>query len=203
MSGKPGELHVRGADEVLSLLAMGESPQTPSVETVEWAKGLIAVPFTEALVGELSDLVRSGSSDRAEMAAWALAFGETPEHLRGEVVEALVGVLADVSRPESIRGQAAEAVAEQLGLLHSTDPRRHPAEAQLIEMLTDASEVVRFWSAFALGTLRSTTALPHLRALAGDDTAVPGWWTVGEEAADSIDMIEGREPPERDRPRGS
>jgi HEAT repeat protein len=201
VSGKPGELDVPGAAEVLSFLAVGESPQTPSVETVEWAKGLITVPFTEALVGELTGLVRSASSDRAEMAAWALAFGEVPGHLRGEVVETLLDVLGDVSRPESIRGRAAEAVAEQLEFLH-TDPTRHPAETRLIEMLTDASAVVRFWSAFALGTLRSTAALPHLRALAGDNTAVPGWWTVGEEAADSIDWIEGREPPERDKPQG-
>jgi HEAT repeat protein len=125
-----------------------------------------------------------------------------PEHLRGEVAETLLGVLGDVSRAESIRGRAAEALAEHLEFVQSTDPRRHPAETQLIEMLTDASAVVRFWSAFALGTLRSTAALPHLRALAGDNTAVPGWWTVGEEAADSIDWIEGREPRERDKPQG-
>jgi hypothetical protein len=37
--------------------------------------------------------------------------------------------------------------------------------------------------------------VPVLRELAADDTASFGnWWTVGEEASDAVDWIEGREP---------
>jgi hypothetical protein len=57
---------------------------------------------------------------------------------------------------------------------------------------------VRFWSAFALGSMRYHAALPVLRKLAAGDTASFGnWWTVGEEASDAVDWIEGHEPPGR------
>jgi len=62
--------------------------------------------------------------------------------------------------------------------------------------------MVRFWSAFALGKLRSRRAVAHLRDLLTDATGVPGWWSVGEEAFDAIEVIEGRTPPERTRNRG-
>jgi hypothetical protein len=45
--------------------------------------------------------------------------------------------------------------------------------------------------------LRTTAAVPLLRKLKTDTTSVPGWWTVGEEAADAIETIEGRQPSER------
>ena len=64
-------------------------------------------------------------------------------------------------------------------------------------MLRDPAPEVRFWSAFAQGWLRDPRALPELRRLAAEDTAeVPGWWSVGKEAADTIPIVEqgwGRE----------
>jgi HEAT repeat protein len=68
----------------------------------------------------------------------------------------------------------------------------------LIGLLDDPSPEVRFWAAFATGSLRYHPALPALKQLARTDTAwFGGWWTVGEEASDAMDRIEGREPPER------
>ena len=61
----------------------------------------------------------------------------------------------------------------------------------LIAMLRDPSPEVRFWSDFAHGWPRDPQALPEPRRLAVEDTAeVPGWWSVGKEAADTIPIVE-------------
>lgn len=172
-------------------------PTGHSSDVVEWAKALIFAPLTEPVVCELIELARSAERDQAQMAAWALGFGETPDYLPQGVVRALLDVLVDTTRPGAVRGQAADAVAEQLEFTDHLDPARLDAETSLTEMLNDPSAPVRFWSAVGLGKLRTTAALPSLGALTVDTTPVPGWWTVGEEAADAIDTIEGRQFPER------
>jgi hypothetical protein len=171
--------------------------QGPSGETVEWGKALVAAGLTDDVVAELLELVRHGTDDRAEVAAWAFGFGEIPQPLRIDTLESLLNVLADANRPAAVRGGVAEAVAEQLEFSDDTDLLRRAAEAVLIGLLDDDSAVVRFWAAFAVGKLKARAALPALRALTVDDTLVPRWWTVGEEAADAIEWIEGRVPPGR------
>ena len=173
-----------------------DSPR-PSPETIEWAKALVEAGLTDDIVTELLELVRHGPADRAEMAAWAFAFGDIPAHLTIDTLESLLDVLRDDGRPAEVRGQVAEAAAQQLEFSDATDPLRRAAEATLIALLDDDSAAVRFWSAFALGTLKTSSALPRLQALTGDDAVVPRWWTVGEEAADAIEWIEGRVPPGR------
>lgn len=165
--------------------------------TIEWAKSLVAAGLTDDVVAELLELVRHGSDDRAEMAAWTFAFGDIPPDLRSDTLRGLLDVVTDTDRHAELRGQAAEAVAQQLEFSDNTDPLRQAAEAALIELLSDDSPIVRFWGAFGLGTLKTRAALPLLEALAGDNTPVPRWWTVGEEAADVIEWIEGRVPPGR------
>jgi hypothetical protein len=66
----------------------------------------------------------------------------------------------------------------------------------MIDMLKDPNAEVRFWSAFGLGKLRTTAPVPLLCGLTADTTLVHGWWTVGKEASDAIDFIEGRSPRE-------
>ena len=171
--------------------------QGPSSDTVDWGKALVAAGFTDDVVAELLELVRYGTDDRAEVAAWAFAFGEIPEHLRIDTLKSLLDVLPDTGRPHEVRGGVAEAIAEQLEFSDETDPLRRAAEAVLIALLQDDSAIVRFWAAFALGKLKTERALPALEALTDDDAPVPRWWTVGEEAADAIDWIEGRVPPGR------
>lgn len=63
--------------------------------------------------------------------------------------------------------------------------------------LTDAAPEVRFWAAFSLGTMRARQARAALAGLVDDDKVLPGWWSVGEEAADALDAIAGRESPDR------
>jgi HEAT repeat protein len=171
--------------------------QGPSHKTVEWGKALVAAGFTDEIVAELLELVRHGTDDRAEVGAWAFAFGEIPQRLRIGTLRSLLDVLADSGRPAEVRGGVAEAVAEQLEFSEETELLRRAAEAVLIGLLDDDSAVVRFWAAFGLGKLKTPAALPALQALTGDDTPVPRWWTVGEEAADAIEWIEGRVPPGR------
>ena len=166
----------------------------PSSEDVEWANALVDVPLGEAAAVELIGLVREGSGGRAQMAAWALGFGKVPAHLDERALEALLEMLADTSRPGAVRGHAAEAVGNRLDSAGLHDPARGLAELRLTDMLSDPSPEVRFWSAFGLGKLRADGAVAALRPLTVDDTLVIGWWTVGEEAADAIDVIEGREP---------
>ena len=177
---------------------MALSSDEQSIEIIEWAKDLVAVPLTEEVAAALIEIVRSRQDDRAEMAAWALGFGElAPASLTG-VVEALCSVIGDTARPVQVRAQAAEAVAQQLE--DCAGHRLRPVATDLlIEMLSDASAAVRFWSAFGLGKLRAAAAVPALRSLVDDETPLTGWWTVGEEAIDAIDTIEGRTPPERAR----
>jgi hypothetical protein len=172
-------------------------PQRPSPETVEWAKALVAAGLTDDVVAQLLGQVRQGADHRAEMAAWAFAFGDIPPHLRNDTLQSLLEVLAGGSRRAEVRGQVAEAVAEQLEFADETDPLRRAAEAALMDLLDDENPIVRFWGAFGLGKLKTRTALPLLHALTSDDTPVPRWWTVGQEAADAIEWIEGRVPPGR------
>jgi len=172
-------------------------PQRPSPETVEWAKALVAAGLTDDVVAELLGVVRQDADDRAEMAAWAFAFGDIPTRLRKETLESLLEVLADRTRRAEVRGQVAEAVAEHLELADEADPLRRAAEAVLMDLLDDENPIVRFWGAFGLGKLKTRTALPLLHALTSDDSPVPRWWTVGQEAADAVEWIEGRVPPSR------
>jgi hypothetical protein len=169
----------------------------PDAETVEWAKALVAAGFTPAVVVELVGLLRSGPDDRAEMAAWALAFGDIPVEMRSTAIDRLLEVMGDRNRREAVRGQAVEAAAEQLEFSEPDDPLRRAAEALMTELVEDPSPVVRFWASFGLGKLKAKSALPVLRLLVDDATPVPRWWTVGEEASDAIDLIEGRRPPNR------
>lgn len=74
--------------------------------------------------------------------------------------------------------------------------RRH-AVLRLMKHLTDPAPEVRVWIAFSLGTLRARRARVALASLVGDDTVLPGWWSVGEEAADALDAIAVRESPDR------
>lgn len=139
-------------------------------------------------------------------AAYALAFAgdvHADPHHAEPIRQAFVELLADAGEPPALRAQAAEGLANMLGACGSDSAKDEPAvrdeAGRLLQAaLADADPEVRFWSAFALGSLAYTPALPALRELAArDQTHLDGWWTVGEEASDAVDRIEGREPPER------
>jgi len=114
----------------------------------------------------------------------------------------LLLALKDRSEVVTVRAQAAESLGNLLGCGHPRTRRYRKAERWLIYALCDPAPEIRFWSAFALGTMRSYRALPRLEVLAAVDTAVcPGWWTVQDEATDAIECIITGEWPEIERQR--
>ena len=175
---------------------MDSDATEPSVEVVEWAKELVAAPLTADVVRRLVGILRDRGDARAEMAAWALRFGELAPESRQDGLHALLEVMIDDSRSERVRGQVAEAVGEQLQFSGDAHMRATAVDL-LTEALSDGSALVRFWSAFALGKPSATSAVPALRQLVADQTLVARWWTISEEASDAIDVIEGRAPPSR------
>lgn len=131
------------------------------------------------------------------MAAWALGFGGLPERLVSGAIRALQDVLATrLVQPRFGAKRPRRSLNSSSSVIASIPPRAD-AEKSLTDMLNDSSATVRDWSAFALGKIRTTAAVPPLRAFTADTTLVPGWWTVGEEAADAIDTIEARHTQER------
>jgi HEAT repeat protein len=102
----------------------------------------------------------------------------------GNAILHLISVLNDQSELDSIRGQA----AESLGNLEAKIAVPH-----LLKALNNDSAEIRFWSAFSLGKIGDPRAIPILKQLAKRDRQkVPGWWSVGKEAAEAIKMIESR-----------
>lgn len=115
---------------------------------------------------------------------------------------ALLRVLGDAGEAPRVRGIAAEGLGNLHGSCFGVGAERDAAfeatGALLTAMLSDPAPEVRFWSAFALGSLGYRAALPRLRAVAAADAGwFANWWTVGEEASDAVDRIEGRAPPDR------
>jgi hypothetical protein len=94
----------------------------------------------------------------------------------------LLAHLADPDEDRDVRGEA----AEQLAWQPATGPLRRTLIGHLLAGLDDPVPEVRFWCAYALGTLRVRRAIPRLRELVADAAAVPHFWTVGEEAAWAI-----------------
>lgn len=142
----------------------------------------------------------SRSARQRQAAAYALSFtwsGLADVRYMTSIGEAFVTILQNQHESPGLRGQ----VAEGLAYLHgpcagaARDRRRRAyreAGQILITALGDPAAEVRFWSAFALGSMRYRAALPVLRKLARRDKGRFGnWWTVGEEAADAADHING------------
>jgi HEAT repeat protein len=168
-----------------------------------WRAAAVALSLLDSkrAVKPLLELMAHGrAAEQREVATYALAFmsevlGE--ERYAELISAAFISRLSDPSEAPAVRGQAAEG----LGNLYGCGDRRRrvfrQAQQALLDALDDPAPDVRFWSCFALGVMRARSALPALRRLAGDTVLLPGWWTVGEEASDAIDWIEGRESPER------
>jgi HEAT repeat protein len=110
-------------------------------------------------------------------AAFAIQMVSTPKTVR-----ALERVVKNKSERPRVRGEAAEALAHC---------HRRESHAVLLAGLNDSSKDVRFWSAFSLGEMAETRALPSLRRLtATDRRVVKGFHSVAKEAADAIENIQ-------------
>ncbi len=145
----------------------------------EAARGLGTLADSQAFAALLNALQNDPSPAVRFAAAYALGL------LADErMIEPLIAKLADATEDPAVRGMAAETLGNAL------DPR---AVEPLIAALSDSAVEVRFWAAFAVGELGAEAALPELYRLAeADDTVLPGWWSVRQEAKASIDLIKSR-----------
>jgi HEAT repeat protein len=128
---------------------------------------------------------------RSEAAMYVFQMAAVPKRRLHHVVVGLLDIIDDSALSADVRAQAAEAVGDQLAYTKQRSLRK-TATARLTARLADRAPEVRFWSAFSLGKLGAKRARPALRALTGDENIVAGWWSVGREAADALDWIEGR-----------
>ncbi|WP_392535465.1 HEAT repeat domain-containing protein [Nostoc sp. C117] len=114
-----------------------------------------------------------------------------------EVISTLTEVAANIAEAPFIRAQALEGIGNKLS--HELPENLYqPAVSVIIQGLDDTEAEVRFWSCFAAGALQIKETLPKLQLLAQTDkTIVAGWWSVGEEAEDSVTLMSGGEPPLR------
>ena len=170
-----------------------------------WMPAAAAISQLEAkrmirpLIRLMLDSARSARQRQA--AAYALSFtwtGLADVRFLEEIAEALVRVVQNQEETPGLRGQAAEGLAYLFGpcagARHNRRQRAYRvAGKNLVIVLSDPSAEVRFWSAFALGSMRYRAALPILQKLARTDKELlSNWWMVGEEAADAVDAIKGR-----------
>lgn len=96
----------------------------------------------------------------------------------------LLEILRDPKELPRVRAAAAEGLADFPGA---------PAERALIGSLADSSRQVRFWTAFALGSVGTRRSLRPLALLAERDTSrACRWGSVRKEATESIERIRVR-----------
>ena len=134
-----------------------------------------------------------------ERAAHGLAF--LPDSRCDDLAfEPLLAALRNQAEHPAVRAQAAEGLGNILVFGDRRTRRYKQAQAALIDGLDHPAPDIRFWAAFAFGTMRSRAALPRLRQLAASDTAIcPGWWPVKDEASDAIECILTGDWPDHER----
>jgi HEAT repeat protein len=108
-----------------------------------------------------------------------------------DVADALARRLADTEESTVVRAHAAEA----LGHLLQYQPVLAEIRLAIGGGLRDREPEVRFWSAFAAGVLDLQESRPQLESLRDDETAIEGWWSVGEEADWALRCLDGEEDP--------
>lgn len=154
------------------LVVLNSAEQQLSFEA---AKSLVALN-SRSSVPRIRETLLQGASPHNRAAA-AYALGMLRDH---GAVQDLIGVLNSADTAE-VRSHAAEA----LGYLGD-----EIAVDSLLQKLNDAAPELRFWSAFALGEIRSPRAVPHLEQLALTDKAtLPSLGSVSEEALNALRQI--------------
>lgn len=107
-------------------------------------------------------------------------------------------VFANPHEAPGVRGQAAEALGSRLsGFRHKWQRRYQRIVDSLVHGLDDAAPEVRFWSIYALVSLRERKVIPKLQRIADTDTAsCPGMWTLRQEALWGVLSLQGIDVPD-------
>jgi HEAT repeat protein len=169
--------------------------QTEEIEL--WETALTMESFGDTgVVAPLIPALHDENHHRRHAAARALGWiwgGGSP------AVNALIDALADPSQPLAVREEAAESLA------YHDSTRAIPT---LIAALQDSETGIRFWSVFALGSIRNRKtgrhtdrrAVPALEAMLHDDNKPPGnWWSIAREALAMLGNLDPPEPRYRDQ----
>lgn len=157
-------------------------------ETVRWeaAKALCNLDSPSNRSNLARVLADHPEPEVRKVAAYVLGFMAGP--VRRSEVDLLVGKLLDGSEDLDVRCYSAEALGHML-VGHSHNRHARPA---LTKSLRDPLPEIRFWAAFALGSIGRRDEIRALERLTADEAVVPGWWSVGREATEAIEHIESR-----------
>jgi HEAT repeat protein len=140
-------------------------------------------------VRRVERVLEDPDADDGPRAAAAYVLGFSAE---ADTADLLAATLADREDSDTVRAYAAEA----LGHLLQHDTVLAEVRTPIGAGLRDPAVEVRFWCAFASGVLGLQEARPQLEHLAAtDDEEVEGWWTVAEEAAWALRLLDGEEDP--------
>ncbi|MFC1736974.1 HEAT repeat domain-containing protein [Candidatus Hydrogenedentota bacterium] len=167
-----------------------------------WMQSAVAISMCggTSVLKDLEEVTKhSHCAAQREAAAYALSFlhNAMPEN-----VSRLTGVFLDLlenDKSPAVRAQACEGLGNLLSLADRRLTLVRNGIKSLIAALDSPSPEIRFWAAFALGSLSSRTALPALKGIVHDRNQVQGWRTVGEGAEDAITKIKKGTWPERSR----
>jgi HEAT repeat protein len=189
LMGKVGD--DRDADLLVEILASDRPELSMQAATSLGAIGSDRhIPALVAILAERHDL------DRRYSVVYALSFlPHCPT--TDEIIRVLTDIVADKTELAKIRAQALEGLGNKFDRAAATDVNLR-ASNEILSALADPDPEVRFWACFAAGAIELNEALPQLQVLARtDETIVPGWWSVGEEAVDAMTKLAGGIPPLR------
>jgi HEAT repeat protein len=181
----------RDADTLVSILS-GQRHEL----WMQAATSLSLIATQKHLIPLRSILATSSDPAQRKSVVYTLSF-LSQSHNSPDVIRVLCNVAANRVEAPVVRAQALEGLGNKLS--QELPPNLYQdALTVILEALDHADAEIRFWGCFAVGAIRIEAALPKLQVLAQTDNAiVEGWWSVGEEAADSITLINGGDPPLR------
>jgi HEAT repeat protein len=171
-----GNLKVKGAKPVLIALLddIDDTVQHQAVIALGQLRSKHAIRPLLSLVATSTDVITR------KLAVYALG-----EIGNGRVLDFLLSILTNPNENPEVRGQIAEAI----GVLDA----EKASLPVLLNLLNDDSAEVRFWAIYALGELGDNDVIPSLEALVNDSSMVENWWTVGQEASETIQHIKMRQ----------
>jgi uncharacterized protein (UPF0147 family) len=129
------------------------------------------------------------NDDAAHVAVHLLTFSNVRRRQLEYLVLLLLDIVDDETLSPQVRGQAAEGVGNHLETTKQAKLRR-VAALRLLQRLRDPEPEVRFWSAFALGSVRAKQARKALRRLGSDQTIAFQGRTVGSAALEALSLVE-------------